>query len=481
MSDSLKGKALTGVIWSSIDKFSVQGIQFIIMLIMARLLSPSDYGLIGMLAVFIAVANSIVDSGFANALIRKQNRTDVDFSTSFYFNFVVGIVLYFVLFLVAPYIASFYNAPELVSVTRVLGLNLIINSLTIVQRAIFMIRVDFKTQSKASVTSVIISGIVGITLAYKGFGVWSLVVQTLLNSFINMFLLWVLSKWKPRREFSLDSFLNLFSFGSKLMISSVIDTLYKNIFTIVIGKKFLATDLGYYTRADQFVQMPSSNFTSIMQRVTYPILSSIQDDTIRLRSAYLRFLRISGYIIFPLMIGLAVLAYPVILFLLTDKWLFSAKLLQILCLSAMWYPIHAINLNLLQVKGKSNLFLRLEIIKKSVGIGILCITIPLGIVAMCIGSVISSLICLVINTYYTGIIINLGFIKQMKVLIPSLFYSFSMGVLIYFIIGYIHTPTIQLVVGLLLGGAYYLGISYVTKSRDLKEIVVLVKSKIRKK
>lgn len=481
MSDSLKGKALTGVIWSSIDKFSVQGIQFIIMLIMARLLSPSDYGLIGMLAVFIAVANSIVDSGFANALIRKQNRTDVDFSTSFYFNFVVGIVLYFVLFLVAPYIASFYNAPELVSVTRVLGLNLIINSLTIVQRAIFMIHVDFKTQSKASVTSVIISGIVGITLAYKGFGVWSLVVQTLLNSFINMFLLWVLSKWKPRREFSLDSFLNLFSFGSKLMISSVIDTLYKNIFTIVIGKKFLATDLGYYTRADQFVQMPSSNFTSIMQRVTYPILSSIQDDTIRLRSAYLRFLRISGYIIFPLMIGLAVLAYPVILFLLTDKWLFSAKLLQILCLSAMWYPIHAINLNLLQVKGKSNLFLRLEIIKKSVGIGILCITIPLGIVAMCIGSVISSLICLVINTYYTGIIINLGFIKQMKVLIPSLFYSFSMGVLIYFIIGYIHTPTIQLVVGLLLGGAYYLGISYVTKSRDLKEIVVLVKSKIRKK
>ena len=251
---SLKQKTISGVLWSCVERFSVQGIQFVIMVI---ILLPSDYGMIGMLAIFIAIAQTLIDSGFSNALIQKKDRSEIDYSTVFYFNIVVGIILYFILFFSSPLIARFYNTPELTGLTRVLALNLFINSLAVVQRAILSIKIDFKTQAKASFSAAIISGIVGIVMAYTGFGVWSLAVQTVLNAFVNTVLLWIFSKWIPLKVFSFESFKKLFAFGSKLLASGLLDTIYRNIYTIVIGKKFASTDLGYFPRADQFAQFPS--------------------------------------------------------------------------------------------------------------------------------------------------------------------------------------------------------------------------------
>ena len=479
---SLKQKTVSGIFWSSVERFSVQGIQFVLGIIMARLLLPADYGLIGMLAIFLAISQSFIDSGFSNALIRKRNRTEADFSTVFYFNIVVGLVFYFILFFASPYIAAFYNAPILKSLTKVVALNLFISSLTIVQRAKFTINVNFKTQTKASLLSVIISGIIGIVMAYRGFGVWALAVQSIISSFINMIALWIYSRWMPKKVFSISSFKEMFSYGSKLLLSGLIDTVYKNIYTIVIGKKFSKVDLGYYTRANNFAQFPSSNITGILQRVTFPVLSSIQDDDKKLGETYRQFLRLSAFVVFPLMIGLLAIADPLIRLLLTDKWSGVILLLQILCLSQMWYPIHAINLNLLQVKGRSDLFLRLEVIKKIVGISILCITIPLGVTAMCWGSVASSLIALFINTYYTGKLIQVGYLRQMKDLLPILGYSFSMGIIVWGITQLIPVHLFALVIGVTLGAIYYYFVARITQSKELQEIKSLIempKGKIR--
>ena len=477
MTEPLKGKAVKGIFWSSVDRFSVQGMQFVLMLILARMLNPSDYGMIGMLAVFLAISQSIIDGGFANALIRKKDRSEIDYSTVFYFNIVVGIVLMVLLYIAAPFIASFYEMPKLEPVTKVLSIVLFFKSCAVVPVAKLTVSLNFKTQTKASLSSVIIGGVLGILAAFYGFGVWALVIQAVSNAFINSFLLLLLSKWKPLFTFSIDSFKNLFNYGSKLLLSSLIDITYRNIYPIVIGKKFEATALGYYTRADQFAQLPSANITGIIQRVTFPLLSELQDDEAKLKNVYTRLLRLSAYVIFPLMLGLAALSKPLVLFLLTEKWLAMVLMLKILCLAQMWYPIHALNLNLLQVKGFSNIFLKLEIIKKIVGIGILIITIPMGIIPMCIGSVISSLISLFINTYYTGKIINFGFLRQIKSLLPALFYSFSMGVIVFYSLSFFSTPIVQLIFGLLFGVTYYILISILTKSQDLKEIKQLIISK----
>lgn len=477
MSQSLKGKAVKGIVWSSIDRFSVQGMQFLLMLILARLLSPSDYGIMSMLTIFLAISQSIIDGGFVNALVRKQDRSNIDFSTVFYFNIIIGCVLTILFYLSAPLIASFYKMPQLVSITRAISIVLVIKSCSVVPIAILTIKLDFKTQTKASLISVIFGGILGVIAAYKGLGVWALVLQAISNTIANTLILVVLTRWKPLFTFSLDSFKSLFNYGSKLLVSSLIDVTYKNIFPIVIGKKFDAASLGYYSRADQFAQLPSANVTGIIQRVTFPLFSEIQDDNERLQNIYIRFLRLSAYLIFPLMMGLAALASPLVLFVLTEKWLPVVLLLQILCLSQMWYPVHAINLNLLQVKGYSGIFLKLEIIKKIIGITLLFITVPFGVVSMCLGSIASSLLALVINTYYTGKIINQGFFKQMRALFPAFFYALSMGGLIYMLTLMITSPVLQILVGTIVGFTYYILISYITKSSDLKELQTILNKK----
>lgn len=478
MPESLKSKTIKGTVWSSIERFSVQGILFAVMIIMARILTPSDYGLVGMLAIFIAISQSLVDSGFSQALIRKQDRSEVDNSTVFYFNIGVGIILYLILFFCAPLIASFYNEPILNPLTKVIGLGMVFNSLAVVQRALLTVNLDFKTQAKASLVGAIASGVIGIYTAYDGYGVWAIVYQQISNYGITVLLLWIFSKWRPQLCYSWKSFKELFNFGSKLMISGLLETIYRNVYLIVIGKIFKASDLGYYTRASQFSDFAASNVTGIFQRVTYPVLCEIQDDDTRLRDAYRRLLRMSAFVIFPLMMGLAGVANPMVISILTEKWLFSAVLLQILCFSAMWYPIHAINLNLLQVKGRSDLFLRLEIIKKIIGVSILCITVPFGLIAMCIGGIFSSIISLFINTRYTGILINFGFISQMKDLLPCLLLSLAMGAIVYLTVTFIPmSPVVALIVGVLVGIAFYTLSSKIMRFPEFAELRAIMHRK----
>lgn len=478
MSESLKQKTVKGTIWSSLERFSVQGIHFVVMILMARILSPQDYGLVGMITIFIAISQSIIDSGFSQALIRKQNRTEIDNSTVFFFNIAVGVVLYILLYISAPFIADFYNEPQLTNITRAIGIVIIFNSLAIVQRALLTIKLDFKTQAKASLTAAIISGAIGIVMAYTGFGVWSIVCQQIVSNLITTLLLWVLSKWKPLLKYSWESFREFFSFGSKILISGLIDTLYKNIYLIVIGKTFKATDLGYYTRSQQFGDFASTNITGIFQRVTYPVLCSIQDDDERLSNVYRRLLRVSAFVIFPLMMGLASVAKPFITTILTDKWIFSATLLVPICFQGMWYPVHAINLNLLQVKGRSDLFLRLEIIKKAIGIIVICCTLPFGLLPLCWGALFTSLICLVINTYYTGKLINVGFTRQLRDLLPTLILSLSMGAIVYLTINAVtFTPWLALTIGITEGIVIYILGAKLFRFKEFNELATLFKRK----
>lgn len=477
MEESLKNKTVKGIVWSSVERFSVQGIQFLVMIVMARLLTPKDYGLVGMVAIFIAVAQSLVDSGFSQALIRKQNRTETDNSTVFYFNIVVGILLYLVLFAIAPWVADFYNSPELTALMRVICLSVVFNSFVVVQRALLTVNIDFKTQAKASLTAAVVSGVIGIGMAYSGFSYWSIVAQQLVNLGLNTLLLWIFTRWRPRWIYSWNSFRELFTFGSKLMVSGLLDVVYRNMYLLVIGKVFTASSLGYYTRANQFAEFPSSNLTGIMQRVTYPVLCQIQDDDERLAQIYRRFLRLSAFLIFPLLVGLSAVAEPFVLLLLKEQWLFAATLLQIICFAMMWYPIHAINLNLLQVKGRSDLFLRLEIIKKAIAVLILCVTIPMGLIAMCVGQILSSLIALIINTNYTGKLIQVGFLRQMRDLLPTLLLSLSMWGVVYGITSCLSGIILQLIVGIVAGMVYYIALSALFHFPELKELYSIIRRK----
>lgn len=445
---------------------------------MARILTPEDYGLVGMLAIFIAVSQSLIDSGFSQALIRKQDRSEIDNSTVFYFNVAVGIILYAILFLSAPLIASFYNEPLLTPITRAIGLSLVFNSLTVVQRALLTVKLDFKTQAQASLSGAIVSGIIGIYMAYAGYGVWSIVWQQLSNLAIITLLLWILSHWKPIWSYSWKSFKELFGFGSKLLASGLLDTIYRNMYLIVIGKVFKASELGFYTRAHQFTDFASSNITGIFQRVTYPVLCTIQNDDVRLSDVYRRLLKTSAFIIFPLMMGLAAVAKPMVISFLTEKWLFCATLIQILCLSQMWYPVHAINLNLLQVKGRSDLFLRLEIIKKILGVVILCVTLPFGLIVMCWGMLASSIISLIINTYYTGKLIHLGFFKQMKDLLPILLLSLATGSVVYLTVTFIPMNSwVALSIGMAEGILIYTIFARLFKFSEFSELISIIRRK----
>ena len=445
---------------------------------MARLLTPADYGMVGMIAIFIAISQTIIDSGFSQALIRKQDRSEIDNSTVFFFNVVVGLVLYLILYLCAPLIAEFYLEPKLISITRIIGLSLIFNSLTVVQRALLTINLNFKTQAKASLIAAVLSGIIGIYMAYRGFGVWSIVSQQIINLFLITIFLWLFSKWKPLFTYSWESFKELFSFGSKLLAAGLLETVYKNMYLIVIGKIFKASDLGYYTRAHQFSDFPSSNITGIFQRVSYPVLCTIQDNDAKLSDVYRKILKTSAFVVFPLMMGLAALSKPVILAFLTEKWLFSATLLIPLCFSGMWFPIHSINLNLLQVKGRSDLFLKLEIIKKVLGVTVLCISIPFGLLAMCWGTVLNSIIALSINTYYTGKLINLGFFRQMKDILPTFILSILMGAIVFFSINFLSlNPYLLILIGLLIGITFFIVAARVCKFSEFDELLALISKK----
>lgn len=471
---SLKEKTVKGVVWSSVDRFFSQGIQFIFSILIARLLLPSDYGTVAMLNIFLAISQTFIDSGFGTALIRKIDRTEEDFSTVFYFNIAAALAFYGILWFTAPYIADFYDIPLLKDITRVVALTLVFGSFSGIQSAKLSIAIDFRSRAIISITVILVTGALGLWMAYSGYGVWALVMQSVVSSLLRTILLWAFVRWMPKLVFSWKSFKELFSFGSKLLASGLLDTAYNNIYTLVIGKVFSSSALGVYSRADSLAQYPSSNITSVLQGVTFPVLSSIQNEPERLTSAYKKFIRLSAFVVFPLMIGLSAVADPLIRLVLTDKWEGAIYLLQIICFSMMWYPVHAINLNLLQVEGRSDYFLKLEIIKKIQGVIVLCITIPLGLVTMCYGRVVSSVLCLVYNTYYTKKLIDYGFASQMKDLLPILAHSLVMGVIVWMIVLFLPSLWLQLVVGVIAGAAYYLVGAYIMRFDELNELLSLL-------
>lgn len=477
MGDNLKAKTVNGVIWSSIDRFTTQGIQFVFSILIARLLLPSDYGVVAMLGIFMAVSQCFIDSGFGTALVRKLDRTEVDFSTVFYFNNIAAVLFYALLWLASPYIAAFYDLPLLEDVTKVVGLNLIIGTLGGIQNAKLSIAIDFKTRAKISVITTIFTGVVGLYLAYRGYGVWALVFQGLSSNILRTLLLWAYVKWRPQWVFSWKSFREMFSFGSKMLASGLLDTIYNNIYTIVIGKCFNSTALGVYSRADGLAQFPSSNITGVLQAVTFPVLSSIQNDEERLAVGYKKLLRLSAFVIFPAMVGLAAVADPFIRLALTDKWEGAIRFLQIICFSMMWYPIHAINLNLLTATGRSDYFLKLEVIKKVQGVIVLAVTVPMGLVAMCYGRIVSSLISLVWNTYYTKKIIGYGYVQQMKDLMHILLHSLVMGAITYGVVGILPNLWLKLIVGILVGAVYYITGAYLMKFEEMQELLLIIKRK----
>jgi len=475
---SLKQKTASGFFWSAAERFSVQGLQFVIGIILARLLLPSDYGLIGMLAIFLALSQVFIDSGFSSALIQKKDRTETDFSTAFYFNIAIGLSFYLILYLLSPFIADFYNAPILNSLTKVIGLSVFINSLAVVQRAKLSIILDFKTQAKASLIAVFISGIIGISMAYNDFGVWSLAAQLISRTLINSILLWYFSKWLPKLIFSYESFKSLFSFGSKLLLAGLLYTLYGNLYLIVIGKIFNASSLGFYTRAQQFQKLTTENVTAVIQRVTFPVLSSIQDKDEQLVKIFRKFIRIATFVIFPITISLAVLAEPVIEILLTEKWLPTVPLLQLLCIVGILHPLHAINLNIINVKGRSDIFLKLEIIKTILTTIAIAITFSYGIKALIYGQLITSVLTLIITMYFSGKMISYHPFKQFKDLMPIAIITALMAVAVHLSIYSIDQNWLKLMIGVLAGIITYAVAAKIGRFEEIKQILSLIKSRI---
>lgn len=469
MSNNLKTDTLKGVKWSALEKFSLQGIQFIIGLILARLLTPTDFGTVGMLAIFISISQTFVDGGFSNALIRKIDRTETDYSTAFYFNIIVGLVCYGILFLLSPYIAKFFNTPILSELLKVLSISIFINSLTVVQIAKLSVEINFKAQALATLISVILSGSIGIALAYKGYGVWALAWQTVLNTLFKSIILWYQSKWKPIIAFSMNSFKNLFSYGSKLLTSNLIGTVYEHMTTIAIGKFYTAKDLGFYSRGQQFAHLPSTAITDVLGRVTFPILAKLQNEDDKLIQVYRKYIQTTSMIIFFLLTLLAAIAKPLIIFLLTEKWSDAILFLQIFCFAFMFEHISKLNLNLLQVKGRSDLYLRLEIIKKIIAFSILAISIPFGVLIICISKILNGQLALFINTYYTGKLFNLGYIKQITDFSKYFICSIIACLPTYLITFYDYPPIFILIIGTIISSVIYCFL--LRKDSIFKEVV----------
>ena len=475
MSEGLGQKTVKGVFWSSVERFSMQGVHFLVTLILANILLPDDFGLIGILTVFIAVSQSLIETGFSMALIRKQDRNDIDNSTVFYFSIVTSLFVYLLFYVIAPWVASFFNEPQLTVLMRVLCIVVVINSFSIIQRVLFTATVNFKTQAKATTIAAILSGVLGIAFAIKGLGVWALVIQYLSNSLFNTLFLWYYSNWHPLLVFSWKSFKELYLFGFNLMLVGVLETLYQNSYQIFIGKFFSAANLGHFTQAKTIANFPSANISGIIGRVTYPIMSKIQDDNKRLSEVYRRLARVIAFGVFPMMCGLAALSVPIIYALIGSKWHLAAVLMVPLSFSFMFYPIHAINMNVLQVKGKSKLYLKSEMIKKVISIAFLVGTIPFGIIVMCYGRIVSSILTLLVNMYYTSKEVEVSLYALIKDLLPILGISLIMFGIVWLVNVYFENIYIQLTVGVVLGAVFYGGGAYLLKIRELSYVFNLIK------
>lgn len=449
-------KVSKGFIWSAIDRFSIQGVSFLLSILIARIVSPSAYGLIVMIQVFLTISQLFIDGGFANALIQKKNREEIDYYTVFIFNFVVAILLYVLFFILAPYIAAFYNEPQLTKLTRIISLNLVFSSLSIIQKTRLTISLDFKTQTKAGLISVIISGVVGVCCAYMGLEVWALVIQSLLHQLLLSIFFMSYSRWIPKLQFSMRSFKGLFNYGSKLLVNNLLTSLMLQLYNLVIGKRFTSADLAYYNRGFTLSQFPSTNIADVMYRVVFPVLSDLQDEKEKLIDTYFKYLHLSNYIILPIMGLFFVLASPLVEIVLTAKWIPSVVYIQIITLNFILYPWMQQSGALIAAIGNSGLLLKAQILKRTVSFIILIATIGFGIEIMCWGFVVGAFFETAVNVYLDKRELGITFQKQIRSQIDVFVITLIMCLVVYFYTYLFNNIYIQLFGGVFIGLLVYL-------------------------
>lgn len=478
---SLRSRTIKGVLWSAFDSLSGLAVQMICSLIVARLLTPKDFGIVGMITVFSAIGLIIIDSGFGQALIRKQNTTDVDFSSVFFFNLIISIFVYILLYLLSPLIETFYNIHGLCKISRTVFLIIPINAIGLIQNTILTKKVDFKTLGIISFTSSLLSGGVGIILAYYLQNVWAIVYQMLTMYLLRAILLWIFAKWKPMLTFSFLSIKEMSGYASNLLFTGLFGTIVNNISPLVIGKVYDATQLGYYTQADKLQKIPSTTSTSIIQRVTFPILVEIQYDNQRLRAAYCKILAQAVYFISPIMVLLSTLSPEIINILLGPKWMTSARYLQILCISGLLYPISCLTLNIINIKGKTRLLFYLEVVRKIIFFLIIIISMQFSIEVFIWMQAFYAVIQLVINLYYSGKQIELKVVTQLKVALPIIFFSIICCIPSLIITYFLEiSELISLFMYLTIYAFVFLGLSKKLELSPYKECEILFKKIIKK-
>lgn len=429
-SDSLKKKTMSNLIWRFAERSGAQGVSFIVSIVLARFLAPEAYGTVALVTVFTTILQVFVDGGLGTALIQKKSADDLDFSTVFYFNFTMCIFLYFGLFFLAPIIAQFYKQLELIPLIRIISLTLIISGIKNIQQAFVSRKMLFKRFFYATICGTIFSAVLGIIMAYLGFGVWALVVQQLSNAAIDTLILWITVKWRPKWMFSFERLKSLFSYGWKLLLSSLLDTVYNNLRQLIIGKMYTPANLAFYNKGNQFPSLIVTNINTSIDSVLLPVMSDVQDDRERVKAMTRRAIKTSTFVMAPLMMGLAFVAPVLIELLLTEKWLPCIPFLRIFCITYMFYPIHTANLNAIKAMGRSDLYLKLEIAKKTIGMLLLVFTMWFGVMAMAYSLLVSSFFSQVINSWPNRKLLNYGYYEQIKDILPSLLISFVMGLIV---------------------------------------------------
>ena len=481
MAESLKDKTVKGLGWSALDNAARYGMQFAVGIVLARLLSPDDYGLLGLVGIVTVICTALVNGGFTTALIRKKDATDDDYNTVFICNLAMSVLLYGVTFLCAPLIAGFFEREELIPLVRVSSLGLIIGALGMVQQTRLTKRIDFKTQTKITIAATAVSGIVGIGMALTGFGVWALVAQQLMSQIISTVLLYIYNRWVPRLCFCKESFHDLFGFGWKMMVSVLLDAVWKELTQVVVGKFYSPATLGQYTRAKHYAKLFSSNLTTVVERVTYPVLSSIQDDKQRMVSAYRRIIRTSMFITAVALFSLGAVSEPLIYCMIGPKWHEAATYLPFLCITFSLYPLHAINLNMLKVQGRSDLFLGLEVIKKIISLAPLFVGAFVGIMPMLWVNIFVGIIAYFLNSYYSGRLLGYSSWMQLRDIAPSYALAIAIGLSVWFLkylpMSYWIIFPLQIAVGIVV----FFTLCKLFKMNEYEEITDILKKALKKK
>ncbi len=472
----LQNKAAMSVFWSAAERFSVQAVQFVLNILLARLIVPEEFGLIAMINVFIQIAQAFVDSGFSNALIQKKNKNEIDFYTVFLFNFSISLSLYIIFYIFSPIISDFYGEPRLTSLCRWLGVSIIIQGLSVVPIAKLTISLDFKTQAKSSFVSILVSGCIGLFFAYNGFGAKALVIQFVLNSFLNTVFLYCYTRWRPHLIFSVNSFTGLFSFGSKLLVAGLMQTIYVNLYSLVIAKKYSAINAGYYNQSNIMSRFPSVSLMAVITRAIYPIQCEIQDDEEKLLLSYYKNIGISCFLVFPIMCCLSALSESIIDVILTRDWLPMSSIFSLICLGYMWNAPIAQNNQIVNVRGRSDLFLKAEIIKKIVGLIILFSTLPFGIIVVCIGIIAYNLFDMFIMSLYAHEVIRFSYKKYLFIVLTYAFIAIVLGLLVMTLVSFISFSIWKLVLGLVFYWVLYIVFCYCCNMPELLYLKEMITS-----